>query len=369
MYEYRSETVLIISRVNRICCKTYAKNMICKKCTVKSIRMYSMRSRGMYQVQGKKYRIQIIPRHVYIEPVLRRSRKKTNTLKVACTVSRSKQSAAERERDDTCPYVNVYNSYKRAKIGIVTWNVCKSCEECYIGNNKAALEYVNPTNCGCRIECTNRRDSKRVEGNRKVSRDYVNFAVLGKMEAKAEEGPEMDVDGAPPTGQNGKRCRHIVSCNNMLFLARMFTRNLVNYRMFNSPFNRNISIVNLVFDVVHINIYVSDIKPLARMIFRNIADHVIIISQYNVHLHIVIIVYGAVHKTIRVSDTIPLSCSLWLYLSCALVHKTIRVSDTIPLSFSLWLYLSCALVLLLPGEEYKTVESITDRFRYSRYRE
>ena len=350
MYEHRSETVSNISRVNTICCKTYAKNMICKKCTVKSIRMYSMRSRGMYQVQGKKYRIQIIPSvcmYVYAKPVLRRSRKKTNTPKVACTVSLSKQSAAEGERDDTCPYVNVYNRYKRVEIGILTGNVCKSCEECYIGNIEV-LEYVNPTECGRRIECTNRRDSKRVEDNRKVSRDYVNFAVIGKMEAKAEEGPEMDVDGAPPTGQNGKRCRHIVSCYNMLFLARMISRNLVNYRMFNSPLNRNTSIVNLVFDVVHINLYVSDSKSLARMIFRNIADHVILIS---------------------VPDTIPISFSLWLYLSCALVHKTIRVPDTIPLSFSLWLCLSCALVLLLPGEEYKTVESITERFRYSRYRE
>jgi len=238
----------------------------------------------------------------------------------------------------------VYNSYKRAKIGIEMLNVRKSCEECYIGKNKAALEYVKPTNCVCRIESTNHHDNKREEGNRKVSRDYVNFAVLGKMEAKAEEGPEMDVDGAPPTGQNGKRCRHIVSCSDMLLLARMFTRNIVNRRIFNSPYSHNLSIVNLIYNVVHITICVSDINSLARMLTRNIADHGIIISQYSLHLLIVNIVYGV-------------------------VHITNGISDIIPLLFSLWLFLSCALVIILPSDAYNTVGSITECFRSSWYRE
>jgi hypothetical protein len=47
--------------------------------------------RSIYQEQGKKYRLQLCPRRVYIEPVLRKAGKQTHKQKVACTVSRSKQ--------------------------------------------------------------------------------------------------------------------------------------------------------------------------------------------------------------------------------------------------------------------------------------
>ena len=36
--------------------------------------------------------------------------------------------------------------------------------------------------------------------------------MRSKMEAKSEDGPEMDVDGATPEGQNGKKLNIISSC-------------------------------------------------------------------------------------------------------------------------------------------------------------
>jgi hypothetical protein len=240
----------------------YVINIISETYAVKSIRMYSIRARSMYQVQGKKYRIQLSPRRVYIELVLRRARKKTHTLKVACTVSRSKQRAAERERKDTCPYDTVYNSYNYAKKGIEMYNDRKSREGCYIGKNKGALVEVKSASWFCRIERLNHCDNKREECNRKVSRDYDIFAVLYKMEAKAEEGPEMDVDGAPPVGQNGKKCHHIVSCNDTMLLARMLTRNIVYRRIIIISYSHHLPIITLVYDVVQITHCVNDIKLL-----------------------------------------------------------------------------------------------------------
>ncbi len=40
--------------------------------------------------------------------------------------------------------------------------------------------------------------------------------MRSKMEAKSEDGPEMDVDGATPEGQNGKKFNRISSCEPLI---------------------------------------------------------------------------------------------------------------------------------------------------------
>jgi hypothetical protein len=49
-----------------------------------------------------------------------------------------------------------------------------------------------------------------------VSGDYGILSVRSKMEAKSEDGPEMDVDGVTPEGQNGKKLTIISSCKPLL---------------------------------------------------------------------------------------------------------------------------------------------------------
>ncbi len=71
--------------------------------------------RNMHQRQYIKYRIRMCHMCVYSEPVLRRRRKETNIQTVTCTVSRSKQRAAEKVRIDTCTYGDAYNSYEYEK--------------------------------------------------------------------------------------------------------------------------------------------------------------------------------------------------------------------------------------------------------------
>ncbi len=55
--------------------------------------------------------------------------------------------------------------------------------------------------------------------NKTVSEDYGTISVHSKMEAKSEDGPEMDVDGVIPDEQNGKKCNRIYSCGLLILCS------------------------------------------------------------------------------------------------------------------------------------------------------
>jgi hypothetical protein len=90
----------------------------------------------MHQRQYIKYGIRLCFICVYSEPVLRRARKETNTQKETCTVSRSKQSAAEKVRIDTCTYGESDNIYVYEKIYIEMYSETKICVNRYICKKK-----------------------------------------------------------------------------------------------------------------------------------------------------------------------------------------------------------------------------------------
>jgi hypothetical protein len=99
------------------------------------------------------------------------------------------------------------------------------------------------------------------------------LAVLDKMEAKPEEGPEMDVDGTPSDGQNGKKCRPIASNSLCLYKthARIYcaetpwksylmpllteSLNIVNCRICNIPPRKYLCILTLIYNSVVITRY------------------------------------------------------------------------------------------------------------------
>jgi hypothetical protein len=63
----------------------------------------------------------------------------------------------------------------------------------------------------CIIEDTKLSAGRLESCDKTVSGDYGILSVRSKMEAKAEDGPEMDVDEATLEGQNGKKFNRISS--------------------------------------------------------------------------------------------------------------------------------------------------------------
>jgi hypothetical protein len=168
---------------------------------------------------------------VYIEPVWRWDVKQTHKQE-PCTVSCSKQSAAARKWKDTCMTDTEYECNKYVESVINEKSICKERKiwfKCIENGDLEGLKLVICPKCKKNIE-TNANERKKC--NRIVSGEFGNLTVLDKMEAKAEDGPEMDVDGAISEGQNGKNCQRKISRKFVMLCAP--SPNTCN-KLFNGP--------------------------------------------------------------------------------------------------------------------------------------
>jgi hypothetical protein len=175
--------------------------------------------RSMHLEQGKRYRLHLYERYVYTEPVLREADTQTHKRTVMCTVSRRKQSGTERKQEDPVSYVYAHINYIKfmfVGIGTNTKKLNTPCKKGYVsGKNYALVKKEKPDNM-CSIEGTKLAAGRLENCDKTVSEDYGSLSVRSKMEAKSEDGPEMDVDSATPEGQNGKKFNIIYSCEALI---------------------------------------------------------------------------------------------------------------------------------------------------------
>jgi hypothetical protein len=161
----------------------------------------------------------------------------------------------------------------------------------------------------------------------------------------------MDVDGALPDGQNGKKCQHIVSCNVMMLQALVpnTSKNLHNG-------------------------FIVTVKPLRRKSsYQYKSSTRIYCATAPVLSYIMLFLSGKARKfstcnivNRRIVIISPLSN---LTLVCNDVTVTRYVNDIMLLLFIPWLVRIYEIVSILPYEPYFTVSSNTECFRLNRYRE
>jgi hypothetical protein len=174
-----------------------------------------------YINQGKRYRLQRCVRYIYMEPVLRQADSHTHTHThthkhtAKCTVSSSKQSDTEKKQETPVLYVRAHNAYSKLTFVGIGIRLIKSNTQNrkgnVIGNIYAVLKQEGGDSTWV-MGGTGLSGGKWKKCDRTVSGDYGYLSVHSKMEAKQEEGPEMDVDGATPEGQNGKKLNILSSC-------------------------------------------------------------------------------------------------------------------------------------------------------------
>jgi hypothetical protein len=170
--------------------------------------------RSMYLEQGKRYRLHRCEMYVYTEPVLRKANTHTHKRTVKCTVSRRKQSGTERKQETPVLYVCAHIDYSKfifVGTGTNTKKLNTQSKKGYVIGKKYALVKKESRDNMCIIEGTKLSAGRLESCDKTVSGDYGILSVRSKMEAKSEDGPEMDVDGATPEGQNGKKFNRISS--------------------------------------------------------------------------------------------------------------------------------------------------------------
>jgi hypothetical protein len=171
--------------------------------------------RSMYLEHGKKYRLHRCERYVYIKPVLRKADTHTHKRTAKCTVSRSKQSGTERKQETLVLYVRAHIVYSKLTIVGTSTHIKKlntQSKKGYVNGEKYAFLKKGSRDITCVIEGTKLSGGRLKNCDKTVSGDYGILSVRSKMEAKPEDGPEMDVDGATPEGQNSKKLNIISSC-------------------------------------------------------------------------------------------------------------------------------------------------------------
>jgi len=174
-----------------------------------------------YINHGKRYRLQRCERYVYKKPVLRKADTHTHTHKhtANCTVSSSKQSGTEKKQETPVLYVRARNVYSKLTfVGIIIRLIKSNTQnrKGYVNGNIYAVLKQEGGDSTWVMGGTGLSGGKWKKCDRTVSGDYGSFSVHSKMEAKPEEGPEMDVDGATPEGQNGKKLTILSSCKPLL---------------------------------------------------------------------------------------------------------------------------------------------------------
>jgi hypothetical protein len=203
---------------------------------------YTIR-RSMHHVGNKRYRLHQCTVYVYTKLALQVTDTQTHKCTVKCTVSSWKHSGTMKKQKEPSSQVYMHRKYNICILGTSGPNVCNiknpwiiismceyiesnSCTAVRSGPNMSNVK--NPSRIGslsmkkCKcvicglgtIEMSDIGFGKLVNGEpnlsyKTVSRDYGNISVLSKMEAKSEDGPEMDVDGTTPDEQNGKKCNVI----------------------------------------------------------------------------------------------------------------------------------------------------------------
>jgi hypothetical protein len=179
----------------------------------KYIRTSYSNIRSMYLEHGKIYRPHRCERYVYTKPVLRKADTHTHKRTAKCTVSRRKQSGTERKQETPVLYVRAHIVYSKVMIVGTSTNTTKlntQSKKGYVNGEKYALLKKGSRDITCILEGTKLSGGSLENCNKTVSGDYGFLSVRSKMEAKSEDGPEMDVDGVTPEGQNGKKLNIIV---------------------------------------------------------------------------------------------------------------------------------------------------------------
>ncbi len=167
--------------------------------------------RSMHQVRSKRYRLHQCVWYVYTEPALRVTDTQTHKCTVMCTVSSWKHSGNEKKQKEPMSQVYVHIKYISCilvRFGSNMCNVKSPCKIDSLSERKCQRKIKRLSN----IECAKWVNGEPKESYKTVSGDYEIFSVLSKMEAKSEDGPEMDVDGITPDEQNGKKCNGIYCC-------------------------------------------------------------------------------------------------------------------------------------------------------------
>jgi hypothetical protein len=182
------------------------------------------------------------------------------------------------------------------------------------------------------------------------------FAVLDKMEAKPEDGPEMDVDGAPTDGQNCKKCHSIASCSVLMFQALML-----------SP----LILISLY------NAFTATVKSLRRKclcLYKSYASICFVETLWMSYIMLVLTGFAR-----RFGTFIIIYCRMGIisfskYLCILTPVYNIVVITRFGTDIMLLLFILClchiyTIVTILPYKPYATVEYITDWYRRGRYRE
>jgi hypothetical protein len=203
------------------------------------VNRYSNR-RSIHHVRYIRYRLHQCTVHVYTKLALQVTDTQTHKCTVECTVSSWKHSSTVKKQKEPSSQVYTHRKYKIGIRGPIICNVknprIKSSMCVYIDSNSCTAVRSGPImskgknlseigsismekgqrviyDLGTKV-MTDRGCGKVVNGETNisyetVSRDYGNISVPSKMEAKSEDGPEMDVDGTTPDEQNGKKCKPI----------------------------------------------------------------------------------------------------------------------------------------------------------------
>jgi len=109
--------------------------------------------------------------------------------------------------------------------GIIVRLGSNRCNE----KSHSKIDSLSKRKCKCKlnglsnIECAKRVNGEPKESYKTVSGDYENISVLSRMEAKSEDGPEMDVDGTTPDEQNGKKW-NVIYCRGYLSACVLCTQ-------------------------------------------------------------------------------------------------------------------------------------------------
>ncbi len=199
--------------------------------------------RSMHHVRYIRYRLHQCTVHVYTKLALQVTDTQTHKCTVECTVSSWRHSSTVKKQKEPSSQVYKHRKYNICIIGTFGPNICnvknpwiKSSMCVYMESNSCTAVRSGPnmskeknlseigslsTEKCKRVICdlgtivmSDIGCGKLVNGGtnvsyKTVSRDYGNISVPSKMEAKSEDGPEMDVDGTTPDEQNGKKCKVI----------------------------------------------------------------------------------------------------------------------------------------------------------------
>jgi hypothetical protein len=232
--------------------------------------------RSMHHVRYIRYRLHQCTVHVYTKLALQVTDTQTHKCTVKCTVSSWRYSGAVKKQKESSSQVYTHRKYNICILGTFGPNICNvknpwikssmcvyvesnSCTAVRYGPNMSKGKNLSEIGSQCMENCKRviydlgtivRRDigcGKLVNGGTKVtyktvSRDYGNISVPSKMEAKSEDGPEMDVDGTTPDVQNGKKRKVIyrrVDCSSYIICIQtsIFHKSVVRYMHLSSNHN------------------------------------------------------------------------------------------------------------------------------------